>query len=222
MHDGLIEYCKSQGWLDTIDSANGFDWKAVLTGSSGKEKELEPSGREKIGLELLKRNFGTYPTKEEIYPKDMLPDTLTDIAFSGMANILRNDEICMQGGFQTTGSQISVMTSQVQNSEMMNDVHFFTNYNPYSSIYKPFIFPSHEQFFKNQDSWKLTNLGMKTKSLWSQYHRMTRRDRKSIRKNLLAKEKDFLHLINRSSLNLGSSKNIFETCLDEESAIVHE
>ena len=83
MHDGLIEYCKSQGWLDTIDSANGFDWKAVLTGSSGKEKELEPSGREKIGLELLKRNFGTYPTKEEIYPKDMLPDTLTDIAFSG-------------------------------------------------------------------------------------------------------------------------------------------
>ena len=222
MHDGLIDYCKSQGWLDSIDSANEFDWKAVLTGESGKEKELEPSGREKIGLELLKRNFGTYPTKEEIYPKDMQPDTLTDIAFLGMANILRNDEICMQGGFQTTGSQISVIPSQIQTSEMMSDVHFFTSYNPYSSIYKPFIFPFREQFVKNQESSNLADLGMKTRSLWSQYHRMTRRDKKSIRKNLLAKEKDFLLLINRSSLNLESSKNIFETCLDEESDIIHE
>ena len=222
MHDGLIEYCKSQGWLDSIDSANGFDWKAVLTGSSGKEKELEPSGREKIGLALLKRNFGTYPTKEEIYPEDMEPDTVTDVAFSGMANILRNDEICMQGGFQTTGSQISVIPSQIQTSEMMSDVHFFTSYNPYSSIYKPFIFPFREQFVKNQESSNLADLGMKTRSLWSQYHRMTRRDKKSIRKKLLAKEKDFLLLINRSSLNLESSKNIFETCLDEESAMIHE
>ena len=60
-------------------------------------------------------------------------------AFDAMVTVLRDDTICMQGSFQTTGSQISILSSE---QNLLKDIHFFTCYNPSISIYKPFVFPT--------------------------------------------------------------------------------
>ena len=80
---------------------------------------------------------------------------------------MRDEEICMTGGFQTTGSQISVLSPDFCSSGSSNDMHFFTSYNPNISIYKPFVFIKDEldEVDKSKER-AANNLSTKTKSLW--------------------------------------------------------
>ena len=57
-----------------------------------------------------------------------------------MANILRDEDsgICMTGGYESTGSQISILQPL---SSKLPSVHWFTGTpNPKNSIFKPFVF----------------------------------------------------------------------------------
>ena len=230
MHSQLEEYCQAKGWLKTgiPSSQRVFDWKSIMTHSSEKEGELEPSGREKVGLELLRKNFGDYCENEKQcgIKQRQLNTTFVNFSFNGMVNVLRNEEICMQGEFQTTGSQISVLSSTHTNpsNENQNNVHFFSSYNPDISIYKPFRFPFTEQKFgKESFMASFMTLNKKTHALWSKYHKMRRRDRKSVKEQLLEKEKEFLSVAEKSLSNVQlkvESKNIFEECIDQEIAVI--
>jgi hypothetical protein len=234
MHRGLLEYCKSKGWLSSSATAEQLDWKSIMTESSGKEKELEPSGRERLGSQLLTEHLSCgYSNKEDGLKSR--EKSFIDFAFNGMANVLRDDVICMQGGFQTTGSQISIISSseikksvtesgpesKIQKS-CHKDVHFFTSYNPDISIYKPFIFPTIEQRDKECCIQNLQKVNEKTKTLWSMYHTMNRRDRKSVKDRLIAKEKEFICNIERIKSDMESmeGQNIFEECIDQEIRII--
>ena len=220
MHHGLLEYCKSKGWLPSSATADKFDWKSVMTESSGKEKELEPSGRERLGSQLLTEHLSCgYSNEGDGLNSEK---SFIDLAFNGMANVLRDDVICMQGGFQTTGSQISIISSREIRKACEKDVHFFTSYNPDIAIYKPFIFPTLEQRDKECSIQRLQKMNAKTKPLWSMYHTMSRRDRKSMKDRLLAKEKEFISNIVQIQSNVQSTegKNIFEECIDQEISII--
>ena len=69
----------------------------------------------------------------------------------------------------------------------------------------------------------LMTLNKKTHALWSKYHKMRRRDRKSVKEQLLEKEKEFLSVAEKSLSNVQlkvESKNIFEECIDQEIAVI--
>ena len=139
------------------------------------------------------------------------------MAFHGMANVLRDDQICMQGSFQTTGSQISLISSE---PDLLKDIHFFTSYNPDISIYKPFHFPTLELSDKESVS-KFISMNEKSKPLWSMYHKMNRRERKALRETLIMKEKEIVNNTLMSELQEESSQNnLFERYIDQEIQIV--
>lgn len=56
MHQTLEKYCRNKGWLKESPGTQ-FDWKSIMSESSGKEKDLTPTGREKRGSDLLKEYF---------------------------------------------------------------------------------------------------------------------------------------------------------------------
>ena len=214
MHKGLLEHAKTKKWVKEDTTEETFDWKLVMTGSSGKENELEPSGREKQGLNLLDTNYSKLLPNCET---KNLSSTIKS-AFNGMVNVLRDDTICMQGSFQTTGSQISLLSSE---QNLLKDIHFFTSYNPSISIYKPFVFPTSTNSDKESIS-KLLEMNEKSKGLWSFYHKMNRRDKKSIKETLIEKETEIANFILSFQLSEESLKNrnLYEEYLDQESQIV--
>ena len=219
IHKDLLEHAKAKRWITNDTTLENFDWKLVMEGTSGDENELEPSGREKQGLKLLKDNFSSLlANKEEEGSKD--PSTLTstlNMAFHGMANVLRDGQICMQGSFQTTGSQISLLPSD---QNLSNDIHFFSSYNPSISIYKPFIFPVKE--LSNDDIQKLKSMNEKPKPLWQMFHKMNRRDKKALRETLIEKEREIVSdvLKSESVKELSKYRNLFNEHLDQEMLLI--
>lgn len=120
MHAGLASHAIAKGWWK--GTPEDFDWKVAMLGGSSSAAELEPEGRERAGKEWLAKLSG--PGKS--------------FTWRDMATILRDTDsgICMTGGFESTGSQISVLHSTVE-----KPVHFFTtNSNPEIGCYKPFGF----------------------------------------------------------------------------------
>lgn len=120
MHAGLASHAIAKGWWKS--TPEDFDWKVAMLGGSSSAAELEPEGRERAGKEWLAKLSG--PGKS--------------FTWRDMATILRDTDsgICMTGGFESTGSQISVLHSTVE-----KPVHFFTtNSNPEIGCYKPFGF----------------------------------------------------------------------------------
>ena len=221
MHHQLEEYCISKK-LFNKGIQKQFDWKSVMTFSSGKEKDLEPTGREKRGLEFLEEHFGgCFACNGKDNNLDSVANkTPINFAFDGMSQILRDTEICMHGGFQTTGSQISILSS-VDSSK--NNIHLFTSYNPDISVYKPFLFSSNESEDKHCDSKTPSNhMSEKTKCLWVKHHAMNRRNRTTIRDRLLGKEKQFLDEIEGSIQHdqQFGGKNCFEEYVDKEMNIL--
>ena len=122
----------------------------------------------------------------------------------------------MQGSFQTTGSQISLISSE---PGLSKNIHFFTSYNPNISIYKPFIFPAMELCDKEGIS-NLISMNGKSKPLWSIYHKMNRRDRKALRETLMTKEKEFVTNMLMSEFQESAQDNLFEKCIDQEIQII--
>ncbi|KAJ1485887.1 hypothetical protein T484DRAFT_1791869 [Baffinella frigidus] len=105
LHKDLLATARREGWWD---GKGDFDWKRVMLGNSSPSEELSPEGREQAGIDLLKKN-----TSKKAPP----------FGFEGMAAILRDtdSDICMRGAFESTGSQISVLTPGASGDE-----HWFT------------------------------------------------------------------------------------------------
>lgn len=117
-HAQLLELCRERKWWD---GSSQFDWKAVLGGGGVASANLEPYGREGAGRQWL----------------DKFP---ADPGFEDMAACLRDTDsgICMQGYFESTGSQISLLST---NRAGASGVHWFcTGSDPSQVCYKPFAF----------------------------------------------------------------------------------
>ncbi|MHA1671373.1 MAG: C69 family dipeptidase [Promethearchaeota archaeon] len=118
--DGIINHAIEMGYCKDEDN---FDFSITFSGvpSSNMISPFSRGGKSAI---LLKKNIG------KITP-------------SLMMNFLRehNVGICMHGGFESTGSQVSQLRSERNNS-----IHWFTGSSlPCLSLYKPYIFPLKKQ-----------------------------------------------------------------------------
>jgi secernin len=121
---GIIQHAINKGYCKDDE---GFDFAATFSGSHISEKP-SPHSRGGKSTILLKSNIG------EITPHLMM-------------EFLREHQagICMHGGFESTGSQVSHLRKNLEFS-----VHWFTGSTlPCLSIYKPYTFP-----VKNQKSEK--------------------------------------------------------------------
>ncbi|MHA2007023.1 MAG: C69 family dipeptidase [Promethearchaeota archaeon] len=118
---GIIEYATGRGYCKNEDD---FDF-AVTFSESPNLANLSPYSRGGKSLKLLKENLG------KITPKLMM-------------EFLREHQagICMHGGFESTGSQISHLRKKKKS------IHWLTGTTlPCVSIYKPYAFPIESQKF---------------------------------------------------------------------------
>ncbi|MFW9864645.1 MAG: C69 family dipeptidase [Candidatus Thorarchaeota archaeon] len=113
--DGIIEHAINKGYCL---SENDFNFASTFSGSSVSSLP-SPNSREGKARLLLKENVG-------------------NITLNMMMEFLREHQagICMHGGFESVGSQISHLFEEDRS------VHWFTGTTlPCVSIYKPYTFP---------------------------------------------------------------------------------
>ncbi len=117
--EGIIQHAVEQGYCK---NDNEFDFVSTFTGSYYSE-EPSPYSRGGKSTILLRDN------KDNITPKLMM-------------EFLREHDagICMHGGFESTGSQVSHLR------QGKKSIHWFTGSTlPCLSIYKPYTFPIEDQ-----------------------------------------------------------------------------
>lgn len=116
--EGIIQHATEQNYCKDDDD---FDFVFAFSGSPRYESPYSRGGKSKLLLET--------------YEKDITPSLMMDF--------LREHEagICMHGGFESTGSQVSHIRKEKQS------IHWFTGTTlPCVSIYKPYIFPHESQY----------------------------------------------------------------------------
>jgi len=116
--EGIIQYAIKKGYCKD----DNFDFASTFTGSNISE-EPSPYSRGGKSTILLREN------KEKITPKLMM-------------EFLREHDagICMHGGFESTGSQVSHLRKGKKS------IHWFTGSTlPCLSLYKPYTFPIEDQ-----------------------------------------------------------------------------
>jgi len=116
--------------------------------------------------------FSDYYVSENLSPysracksKFLLEENTGEISAKLMMEILREHEvgICMHGGFESTGSQVSSLQKDVNCS-----IHWFTGSTlPCLSIYKPYIFPVDGQKFQKPGPYSRINYEW----FWNQHTR---------------------------------------------------
>jgi hypothetical protein len=95
--------------------------------------------------------------------KKLLHDNLGEITPALMMNFLRDHDagICMHGGFESTGSQVSQLKRKIECS-----VHWFTGTSlPCLSIYKPYAFTNKNQISLKTGPYTKIN----SKWIWKEY-----------------------------------------------------
>ena len=113
--EGIIQYAIEKGYCK---EDNDFDFASTFTGCE-ISKDPFPYSRGGMSKILLRKN------KREITPKLMM-------------EFLREHQvgICMHGGFESTGSQVSHLRKPKKS------IHWFTGSTlPCLSLYKPYVFP---------------------------------------------------------------------------------
>lgn len=129
--DAIIQHAIEKGYCkDDKD----FDFAVTFSGSSISSIP-SPYSRQGKATILLKEN------KSKITPKLMM-------------NFLREHQagICMHGGFESTGSQVSHLT------KTKKSIHWFTGTTlPCVSIYKPYAFPIEGQKFYDSGPYSMIN-----------------------------------------------------------------
>eukprot|EP00960_Hanusia_phi_P060269 764454-Hanusia_phi.AAC.1 len=193
LHSKLLETAKAEGWWD---GAGDFDWKLVMLGGGRGglvADDLEPDGREAAGKAWLEKMC-----KEEEGLRVDVPST---------AKMLRDVKsgICMQGGFESVGSQISVLRAGGG-----RDVHWFTaSPDPTTSGYKPFSFKGVREEEVDNDA---------ARRLWLLHKELTSSGKKKVAKVLREKEETLLLSMGEG----GASPELFDRCMQEEVEIVKE
>jgi len=115
--DGIIQYAIEKGYCK---DDNEFDFAITFSGSIPSKSPYSRSGRSAL---LLNDNKG-------------------NITPNMMMEFLRDHQagICMHGGFESTGSQVSHLRKDNES------IHWFTGSTlPCMSLYKPYIFPIENQ-----------------------------------------------------------------------------
>ncbi len=118
---GIVQYAIEKNYCKSDDE---FDFAVTFSGSVISDQP-SPYSREGKSKVLLNENVG------QITPRIMM-------------EFLREHQagICMHGGFESTGSQVSHLRIG------KNSIHWFTGTSlPCVSIYKPFIFPIEGQIY---------------------------------------------------------------------------
>ncbi|MFX1478893.1 MAG: C69 family dipeptidase [Promethearchaeota archaeon] len=113
--DGIIEHAINKGYCK---SETSFNFASTFSGASASSLP-SPNSRERKARLLLKENVG-------------------NLTLNMMMEFLREHKagICMHGGFESVGSQISHLFEEDRS------VHWFTGTTlPCVSIYKPYTFP---------------------------------------------------------------------------------
>jgi dipeptidase len=126
---GIIQHAISKAYCK---DDNDFDFALTFSGSPISIKP-SPYSREGKSAILLNENKGI-------------------ITPSLMMEFLREHQagICMHGGFESTGSQISHLRNEAKS------IHWFTGTNlPCISIYKPYIFPIEGQKYYNPGPYQM-------------------------------------------------------------------
>ncbi|GAH00211.1 unnamed protein product, partial [marine sediment metagenome] len=116
--EGIINYAKKKGYCR---DENNFDFALTFSGSAPSQSLNSRGGKSAMLLNQYKCN---------ITPEMMM-------------EFLREHEagLCMHGGFESTGSQVSHLRKEKKKS-----IHWFTGTTlPCLSIYKPYIFPIKNQ-----------------------------------------------------------------------------
>ncbi|TFG00749.1 MAG: peptidase C69 [Promethearchaeota archaeon] len=141
--EGIINHAIQKGYCKDEDD---FDFAVTFSGSPPSNSIYSRIGKSK---QLLTRNKG-------------------NITGEMMMEFLRDHQagICMHGGFESTGSQVSELRDDGKN------IHWFTGTTlPCMSIYKPYIFPIDDQYVlppgpyteKNSDWYWVRNKNSKSK-----------------------------------------------------------
>ena len=174
--NGIIEHAIEKGYCKDDDD---FDFTSTFSGSLIPSRP-SPYSRGGKATILLKKNKG------KITPNMMM-------------EFLREHQagICMHGGFESTGSQVSHLVNRTKS------IHWFTGSTlPCLSIYKPYVFPVEEQkYFKpgpyttinNEWFWNKHTKYIRPFSAISDNHE---------RNNYIAKLRSIENDILRSTLNI--------------------
>lgn len=128
---GIIEHAINKGYCH---DDNDFDFSVSFSGFP-ISSNLSPYSREGKAALLLRENIGK-------------------ISPSLMMNFLRDHQagICMHGGFESTGSQVSHLSNEKKS------IHWFTGTSlPCVSIYKPYVFPVEGQKYYSPGPYSLIN-----------------------------------------------------------------
>mmetsp|Transcript_46052 Transcript_46052/g.92401 ORF Transcript_46052/g.92401 Transcript_46052/m.92401 type:complete len:342 (-) Transcript_46052:85-1110(-) len=187
-HAGLLEAAKSKGWFK---GESELDWKQTMLGGGYASDDLEPDGREAAGLAWLQKLCGK---GDSVF------------GFSEMATILRDKRsgICMTGGFQSTGSQISLLSQP----EGAGDLHWFTtNSDPSVGCYKPFAFGP-------GGAVGATDAAPPTKELWETYNKAGRKVG-ALQEKLRAREAELC----AQALKDGSNPDAFDAAVAHEMSL---
>ena len=137
--DGIIQHAIEQDYCKHEDD---FDFAFTFSGSIPSNSPFSRGGRSSL---LLNENKG-------------------NINLKMMMQFLRDHQagICMHGGFESTGSQISQLRKNKKS------IHWITGTSlPCQSIYKPYIFPINDQkYYKTGPHEKINS-----DWLWCQYYK---------------------------------------------------
>ncbi|MFX1500453.1 MAG: C69 family dipeptidase [Promethearchaeota archaeon] len=128
---GIIQHAIDKGYCK---DDNDFDFAVTFSGSPPPSTP-SPYSREGKSTLLLREN------KNKITPKLMM-------------EFLRDHQagICMHGGFESTGSQVSHLR------DGKNSIHWFTGTTlPCISLYKPYTFPIEGQKYYNPGPYQMIN-----------------------------------------------------------------
>ncbi|MBY8986713.1 MAG: C69 family dipeptidase [Candidatus Lokiarchaeota archaeon] len=151
---GIIDNAIKKGYCK---DDNDFDFAVTFSGDP-IPSTLSPYSREGKAALLLKENIGI-------------------ISPSLMMDFLRDHQagICMHGGFESTGSQVSHLSKESKS------VHWFTGTSlPCVSIYKPYIFPIEGQKYYNPGPYSM----IKPDWFWNKHHLLKPVNRKAELKNI--------------------------------------
>lgn len=162
--NGIIQHAIEKGYCK---DDNDFNFTYTFSGSYHPSKP-SPYSREGKSTILLNENIG------KITPEMMM-------------KFLREHEagICMHGGFESTGSQVSHLRKG------KNSIHWFTGSSlPCASIYKPYIFPVEGQKYYNPGPYTM----IKSDWFWCKHANSKLKKKKLdltyIENQLIAKVKD--------------------------------
>ena len=170
--EGIIQHAIERGYCQDEED---FDFALSFSGSAQSNSPYSRGGRTQS---LLEENKG------KITPELMM-------------QFLRDHQagICMHGGFESTGSQVSHLKKEKE------DIHWFTGTTlPCLSIYKPYIFPAKEFIHENPGPYSdidpqwfwCVHTDLKSRSLMSQGEKVESKLVKQVKK-LTSQEESLSH-----------------------------